>query len=138
MSKGLYVIITQKKKKGKERVEENAFLVYNNLRKYDLIPEAFLTTKIQMQNLHSRKYGGGISMLTLQEQVVQKVNGLSEDNLQFLLEMIERFMQPDSVEEKTNLTSNRIGIAKGQDLYDDDYDFDEMNPAIEKLFGETE
>ena len=27
-------------------------------------------------------------MLTLQEQVVQKVNGLSEDNLQFLLEMI--------------------------------------------------
>ena len=33
-------------------------------------------------------------MLTLQEKVVQKVNGLSEDNLQFLLEMIERFMRP--------------------------------------------
>ena len=27
-------------------------------------------------------------MLTLQEKVVQKVSGLSEDNLQFLLEMI--------------------------------------------------
>lgn len=74
-------------------------------------------------------------MLTLQEQVVQKVNKLSEDNLQFLLEMIERFMQPDTVEENTKPTSNRIGIAKGQDLYDDDYDFDEMNPEIEILFG---
>ena len=30
-------------------------------------------------------------MMSLQERVVQKVNGLSEDNLQFLLEMIERF-----------------------------------------------
>lgn len=31
-------------------------------------------------------------MMSLQEQIVQKVNSLSEDNLQFLLEMIERFM----------------------------------------------
>ena len=50
--------------------------------------------------------------------------------------MIERFMQPGSVEEKTHLTSNRIGIAKGQDLYDDD--FDETNPEIEKMFGGIE
>ena len=40
-------------------------------------------------------------MMSLQERVVQKVNGLSEDNLQFLLEMIERFMWTDSTEEKT-------------------------------------
>lgn len=39
--------------------------------------------------------------MTLQEQVVQKVSGLSEDNLKFLLEMIERFMWTDSTEEKT-------------------------------------
>ena len=30
---------------------------------------------------------------------------------------------------------NRIGIAKGQDLYND-YDFDEMNPEIGKMFME--
>lgn len=77
-------------------------------------------------------------MLTLQEQVVQKINGLSEDNLQFLLEMIERFMQPHSKEKEAGVASKRIGIAKGQDLYDDDYDFDEMNPEIEKLFGGIE
>ena len=76
-------------------------------------------------------------MLTLQEQVVQKVSGLSEDNLQFLLEMIERFMQPDDIGKKTTEISKRIGIAEGQDLYDD-YDFDEMNPEIEKMFGVME
>ena len=31
---------------------------------------------------------------------------------------------------------NRIGIARGQDLYDDDHDFDEMNSEIEKMFME--
>ena len=74
-------------------------------------------------------------MLTLQEQVVQKVSGLSEDNLQFILEMIDRFMQSDSTEKRAALVSKRIGIAKGQDLYEDDYDFDEMNPEIAKMFG---
>lgn len=74
-------------------------------------------------------------MLTLKEQVVQKVNGLSEDNLQFILEMINRFMQSDSTEKGASLVSKRIGLAKGQNLYEDDYDFDEMNPEIARLFG---
>ena len=76
--------------------------------------------------------------MTLQEQVVQKVSGLSEDNLKFLLEMIERFMKPDPIGKEKSKISDRIGIAKGQDLYDDDYDFDEMNPEIAKLFGGME
>lgn len=57
-------------------------------------------------------------MLTLQEQVVQKVNGLSEDNLQFLLEMIERFMQPAPMHKRTD--EKRIRIVKGQDLHGND------------------
>jgi len=69
-------------------------------------------------------------MSALREQVIEKVNGLSEENLQFLLEMIDRFMQP----EKGNDDIQRIGIAKGMDLYDDDYDIDEMNPEIAKMF----
>lgn len=75
--------------------------------------------------------------MTLQEQVVKKVQFLSDDNLKFLLEMINRFMQPDITQEKTVVHSKRIGIAKGQDLYDDDYDFDEMNPEIAEMFGVT-
>ncbi len=74
-------------------------------------------------------------MLTLQEKVVQKVNGLSEDNLQFLLEMIERFMQPMPIKKEKDVIQERIGIAKGQKLYDDEYDFDEMNPEIARMFG---
>ena len=42
------------------------------------------------------------SMLTFQEQVVQKVNGLPEDNLQFLPELIERFMQPAPMHKRTD------------------------------------
>lgn len=77
-------------------------------------------------------------MSALQEQIVQKINGLSEENLQFLLEMIERFMQPEVAEKTEEVVSARIGIAKGQALYDDEYDFDEMNPEIAKMFGVIE
>ena len=77
-------------------------------------------------------------MSALQDQVVQKVSGLSEENLQFLLEMIDRFMQPEVKENKNMVITKRIGIARGQDLYDDDYDFDEMNPEIAKMFGVVE
>lgn len=75
--------------------------------------------------------------MTLQKQVVQKVSGLSEDNLRFSLEMIDRFMQSDVVTGKTTDITSRIGIAKGQDLYDDEYDFDKMNPKIAKMFEMT-
>lgn len=68
-------------------------------------------------------------MSPLQEQIVQKISGLSEDNLQFLLEMIDRFMQPEVREKKDMVITKRIGIARGENLYDDDYDFDEMNPV---------
>lgn len=77
-------------------------------------------------------------MSVLQDQVVQKVSGLSEDNLQFLLEMIDRFMQPEVKESKNMVITKRIGIARGQNLYDDDYDFDEVNPEIAKVFGVVE
>ena len=77
-------------------------------------------------------------MLTLQEQVLQRVDDLSEDNLRFLLDMIERFMLPEKKKKKASATSNRIGIARGQDLYDDEYDFDEMNSEIAKMFGVAE
>ena len=77
-------------------------------------------------------------MSVLQDRVVQKISGLSEDNLQFLLEMIDRFMQPEVKESKNMVITKRIGIARGQNLYDDDYDFDEVNPEIAKVFGVVE
>ena len=76
--------------------------------------------------------------MTLKEQVVQKVGGLPEENLRFLLEVIDRFMQPDVMKGESAVMTSRIGIAREQDLYDDEYDFDEINPEIAKMFGVTE
>ena len=50
--------------------------------------------------------------------------------------MIDRFMQPEVREKKDMVITKRIGIARGQNLYDDD--FDEINPEIAKMFGEME
>ena len=36
----------------------------------------------------------------------------------------------DRKDKKMIVFANRIGIAKGQNLYADEYDFDEMNPEI--------
>ena len=43
------------------------------------------------------------------EQIVQKISGLSEDNLQFLLEMLDRFMQPEIKEKNDMVITKRIG-----------------------------
>lgn len=66
-------------------------------------------------------------MSTLQKQVIQSLNDLSDDNLNFLLDMI-RFMKP-----KNHI--RRIGSLEGQDLIDEDYDIDECNDEIAKMFG---
>lgn len=81
-------------------------------------------------------------MSTLQRQVIQSLNGLSDDNLQFLLDMIQRFMKPtESSEEKLSESviskngTRRIGSLEGQDLIDADYDIDECNDEIAEMFG---
>ena len=81
-------------------------------------------------------------MSILQSQVIQSLDGLSDDNLQFLLDMIQRFMKPNKFEEKdndksvvVNNSSRRIGSLEGQDLIDADYDIDECNGEIAEMFG---
>lgn len=79
-------------------------------------------------------------MSALQSQVIQSLNGLSDDNLQFILDMIQKFMKPANVEKATNNKANirKIGIFEHEDLYDEDYDFDECNEEIAKMFGEID
>lgn len=43
---------------------------------------------------------GRVSMSALQEHVVQKISDLSEENLRFLLEIIDRLMQTETIEKK--------------------------------------
>ena len=78
-------------------------------------------------------------MSILQRQVIQSLDGLSEDNLSFLLEIIQRFMKPSENEEEhvDELAMNkkivrRIGSLEGQDLIDVDYDIDECNDEIDR------
>lgn len=84
-------------------------------------------------------------MSTLQRQVIQSLNGLSDDNLRFLLDMIQRFMKPtETVEENTKMQETnknnicRIGSLEGQKLIAIDYDIDECNGEIAKMFGVLE
>ena len=81
-------------------------------------------------------------MTVLQSQVIQSLEGLSEDNLQFLLDMIQRFMKNDTIEKMNsdkltigNSSVRRIGSLEGQNLIDADYDIDECNDEIEEMFG---
>lgn len=80
-------------------------------------------------------------MSVLQSQVIQSLDGLSEDNLQFLLDVIQRFMKTDKIEENRRNTLERadnirrIGSLEGQDLIDADYDIDECNDEIAEMFG---
>ena len=81
-------------------------------------------------------------MSILQREVIQSLNGLSDDNLSFLLEMIQRFMKPsEKKEENVNESAlnkkivRRIGSLEGQNLIDADYDIDECNDEIAEMFG---
>lgn len=81
-------------------------------------------------------------MSTLQRQVIQSLNGLSDDNLSFLLDMIQRFMKPSEAGGKDSdrlaVSGNgrrRIGSLEGQDLIDADYDIDGCNDEIAEMFG---
>lgn len=68
----------------------------------------------------------------LEEQVIKKVVGLSDENLQFLSDMIDKFMMP----ENNGNVSNRIGVAKGKFIVPDD--IDDCNDEIAKMFGVVE
>jgi uncharacterized protein (DUF2225 family) len=76
---------------------------------------------------------GVIMSAVLKEQVMKKVAGLSDDNLIFLSEMIDRFMKPSQMKEISS--PQRIGIKDGEKMYADGYDFDEMNDQIADWFG---
>lgn len=93
-----------------------------------------------LQSINGRKVVVGMSVL--QSKVIQSLDGLSEDNLQFLFDMIQRFMKTDKIEEQRNdnfkraeNNFRRIGSLEGQNLIDADYDIDVCNEEIAEMFG---
>ena len=77
-------------------------------------------------------------MSTLQKQIVQSIEGLSDDSLEFILDMIQRFVKPAEnqlTETSAQRKKRKLGILKGKKLIADGYDLDECNDEIAEMFG---
>ncbi len=78
---------------------------------------------------------------TLQNQITQSLEGLSDDSLRFILDMIMRFVlsaESRSVSVNYNIATQekrrRLGSMKGQKFIADGHDIDECNDEIARLF----
>lgn len=78
-------------------------------------------------------------MSELQRQVMEMIEEMPEENLKVLVNFMQIFVQPNSKPLVTTHSSKkaakRIGIAEGERLYAPDYDIDEYNGEIAKMFG---
>ena len=81
-------------------------------------------------------------MSTLQNQITQSLDGLSDDSLNFILDMIQRFVLPAeskgmniNYDAVTQGRKRRLGSMKGQKFILDGHDIDECNDEIAGLFG---
>lgn len=81
-------------------------------------------------------------MSSLQNQIAQSLEGLSDDSLRFILEMIQRFVVPAETksmdmghDDDTRGGMRRIGSLKGWKFIEEGHDIDECNDEIARLFG---
>ena len=77
-------------------------------------------------------------MPSLQKQVIQSLDGLSDDSLEFILDMIQRFVKPAEnqlMEAEAQKKGRKLGILKGKTLIADGYDLDKCNDEIAEMFG---
>lgn len=78
-------------------------------------------------------------MSELQKQAMEIIEEMPEENLKVLVNFMQIFVQKSN-KPLTNVRSvkkppKRIGIAEGEELYAPDYDIDEYNGEIAKMFG---
>ncbi len=79
-------------------------------------------------------------MSALENQILQSLNGLSDDSLRFILDMIQRFVIPvddGTVRQSTSAQPDirRLGSMKGQKFIADGHDIDDYNDEIARMFG---
>lgn len=80
-------------------------------------------------------------MSTLQMEFMETIEGLSDDTMRILLEVVKQVVLP--LDHKENVSSSsenqsksrRMGSLKGQRLISEGYDIDESNDEIAKMFG---
>lgn len=80
-------------------------------------------------------------MSTLQMEFMKTIEGLSDDTMRMLLEVVKQVVLPlehkESVGGSAQYQSRprRMGSLKGHKLISDGYDIDESNAEIAKMFG---
>lgn len=79
-------------------------------------------------------------MSALEKQILQSLNGLSDDSLRFILDMIQRFVMPAEAKTIQQGTSaqpdvRRLGSMKGQKFIADGHEIDEYDDEIARMFG---
>lgn len=80
-------------------------------------------------------------MSTLQMEFMETIEGLSDDTMRILLEVVKNLVLPlDHKGNAGNLSEyqnkpRRLGSLKGQKLISEGYDIDECNDEIAKMFG---
>lgn len=79
-----------------------------------------------------RKTGKDGDTMTMQQEVMTLTNEVPADRMHLVIEFLRNIVSEQPV---NTSASKRIGIAKSQKLYADDYDFDEDNETIAKMFG---
>ena len=76
-------------------------------------------------------------MSALENQIMQSLNGLSEDSLSFILEMIQRFVKPAEKKASGHMAVRRLGSMKGQKFIADGHEIDDYDDEIAQMFGEA-
>lgn len=80
-------------------------------------------------------------MSTLQMEFMETIEGLSDDTMRILLEVVKQVVLPLDHKENVGSSSEypskprRMGSLKGQRLISEGYDIDECNDEIAKMFG---
>lgn len=80
-------------------------------------------------------------MSTLQMEFMKTIEGLSDDTMRILLEVVRQVVLPLDNKENVGVPSGqqgkfrRMGSLKGQKLISEGYDIDECNDEIAKMFG---
>ena len=77
-------------------------------------------------------------MTMLQQQTIQIIDDMPDDKLQTLIDLMKMLIKSDhDADSDKDAVSKRIGAAVNRDMYDPDYDIDEYNTEIAKMFGVT-
>jgi hypothetical protein len=80
-------------------------------------------------------------MSTLQAEFMETIEGLSDDTMRILLEVVKQVVLPLEHKENDGISTDckskprRMGSLKGQRLISEGYDIDESNEEIAKMFG---